>query len=372
MSIAPAVVPRDVLTVTRTSRAVRWWVPLVAVALVAVVTARGLLAGVGVVEQAGVWAGSTSWTAWFFGTVDPAAATAVGAPAALWIPALVARFTGWEGVAVPLTVLAVAVGAVAVRRVAGRGAGLAAAAVLAVTLPVDCAHAVPALFLALAGWALTRRRFATAGLALGLVVLAAGFAGLGAVVVAVLTVRRLGGALRLLAGTVTVVAAWGVVAWGWPGAHPVVTWRGAVGGVAVPVLVALGVCAAQAVWTRFPSRPVRVTLVAATTLAALVWLPGAASTASAEPEVASLLAGSGTTWSAAVAGTEQAAGLELASGTSVLAADDLTLAAFQSYVATGRVRYVVSDGMPAESLSWVAQEHEATSVGGRTVYDLAG
>jgi hypothetical protein len=353
MSIAPAVVPRDVLTVTRTSRAVRWWVPLVAVALVAVVTARGLLAGVGVVEQAGVWAGSTSWTAWFFGTVDPAAATAVGAPAALWIPALVARFTGWEGVAVPLTVLAVAVGAVAVRRVAGRGAGLAAAAVLAVTLPVDCAHAVPALFLALAGWALTRRRFVTAGLA-------------------VLTVRRLGGALRLLAGTVTVVAAWGVVAWGWPGAHPVVTWRGAVGGVAVPVLVALGVCAAQAVWTRFPSRPVRVTLVAATTLAALVWLPGAASTASAEPEVASLLAGSGTTWSAAVAGTEQAAGLELASGTSVLAADDLTLAAFQSYVATGRVRYVVSDGMPAEILSWVAQEHEATSVGGRTVYDLAG
>ncbi|MDQ1682228.1 MAG: hypothetical protein QOH99_769, partial [Frankiaceae bacterium] len=96
-------------------------------------------------------------------------------------------------------------------------------------------------------------------------------------------------------------------------------------------------------------------------------------------------------WPAAAVGSNQAAGVQLASGLPVMAIGGFngsdnspTLAQFQQYVADGRVHYFLANGgggrgfgtanggstASTEISSWVAANFTATTVGGVTVYDL--
>ncbi|MDQ1723782.1 MAG: hypothetical protein QOG52_810 [Frankiaceae bacterium] len=96
-------------------------------------------------------------------------------------------------------------------------------------------------------------------------------------------------------------------------------------------------------------------------------------------------------WPAAAVGSNQAAGVQLASGLPVMAIGGFngsdnspTLAQFQQYVADGRVHYFLANGgggrgfgtanggstASADISSWVAANFTATTVGGVTVYDL--
>ncbi len=114
--------------------------------------------------------------------------------------------------------------------------------------------------------------------------------------------------------------------------------------------------------------------------------PGAATTSS---DLVTLLQDAGTTWAAAVSGSQSAASLELASDTAVMAmggwSDDPTptLAQFQQYVADGDVHYLVGgggmgggrqdggrDSDVTKIQEWVAANYTALTVGGQTVYDL--
>jgi len=120
-----------------------------------------------------------------------------------------------------------------------------------------------------------------------------------------------------------------------------------------------------------------------------------------DPALVGLLQSAGTKWSAATVGAMQAGPLALASGTDVMAIGGFsggdpapTLAQFQSYVTGGQVHYFIaggfgggpgggatstSDGTDARRggdrsnstiSAWVEQHYTATTVGGRTVYDL--
>ena len=108
---------------------------------------------------------------------------------------------------------------------------------------------------------------------------------------------------------------------------------------------------------------------------------------SADPALVSLLQAAGTKWSAATVGSMAAAPLALSSTTDVMAIGGFsgsdpapTLAAFQSYVAAGQVHYFISGDAPGGGpgggrggstiSAWVQQHFTATTVGGRTVYDL--
>ncbi|GAA2902284.1 hypothetical protein GCM10010472_70600 [Pseudonocardia halophobica] len=113
--------------------------------------------------------------------------------------------------------------------------------------------------------------------------------------------------------------------------------------------------------------------------------PGAESV---DAELVTLLRNAGTRWAAATTGSQGAASMELASGASVMAMGGFigsdpypTLQQFQQYVANGEIRYFVTGGMgggpggrggaTSEITTWVEQHYTATTVGGRTVYDLA-
>jgi hypothetical protein len=114
--------------------------------------------------------------------------------------------------------------------------------------------------------------------------------------------------------------------------------------------------------------------------------PGGPSMGSDEnnTELAGLLAGAHTTWSAATSGSQSASSLEIASGTPVMAiggwsGDPVpTLQQFIDYVHTGRIAYYVAGnrggpghGASAQQIAdWVAQHYPATKVGGTTVYHL--
>jgi 4-amino-4-deoxy-L-arabinose transferase-like glycosyltransferase len=111
---------------------------------------------------------------------------------------------------------------------------------------------------------------------------------------------------------------------------------------------------------------------------------------SSNTELTALLKASTTKWSAAISGASSAAGLELSSGTSVIALGGWsgsdpspTLAQFQAYVAAGQIHYFISGGGmgggrasgssssdTAQIAAWVAAHYQATTVGGSTVYDL--
>jgi 4-amino-4-deoxy-L-arabinose transferase-like glycosyltransferase len=96
--------------------------------------------------------------------------------------------------------------------------------------------------------------------------------------------------------------------------------------------------------------------------------------------------GSGYRWAAAAIGSNNAAGVQLATGLPVMAIGGFngsdpapTLAQFQAYVAAKQVRYFIGGGLPganggsnaAQLISaWVQQNFRATTVGGSTIYDL--
>ncbi|MGG5172692.1 glycosyltransferase family 39 protein [Pseudarthrobacter sp. J1738] len=115
----------------------------------------------------------------------------------------------------------------------------------------------------------------------------------------------------------------------------------------------------------------------------------------ADAEVTALLKSTNTKWSAIVSGATQAASLELASDTSVIALGGWngsdpypTLAQFQQMVEDGQIGYFISGGMgggpgggagggagggmggSSEVASWVAANFTAQTVGNSTVYKL--
>ncbi|MFD4671189.1 ArnT family glycosyltransferase [Lentzea sp. NPDC058450] len=102
-------------------------------------------------------------------------------------------------------------------------------------------------------------------------------------------------------------------------------------------------------------------------------------------EVVQLLKATDTEWAAATTGAQSAAGLQLASGRSVIAIGGWngsdpapTLDEFKQLVADGKVRYYVEGGRGGgpggsnEIGEWVAATFTATTVGGQTLYDLQG
>lgn len=110
---------------------------------------------------------------------------------------------------------------------------------------------------------------------------------------------------------------------------------------------------------------------------------------SADPQVAAMLRGTTTTWAAATPTTMAAAGLELASNTSVMGLGGFsgsdptpTLARFRSDVASHEIHYYVAPAttsfggfggrgaalVPIQS--WVQAHYTGTKVGADTVYDL--
>ena len=110
--------------------------------------------------------------------------------------------------------------------------------------------------------------------------------------------------------------------------------------------------------------------------------------AASSAELTALLAGTDSTWSAAVTSAQSAASLELASDTSVMSLGGwggsdsaVTLAQFQAAVDAGEVRYYIDGGQgggpgsgastSAEIAAWVEANFAAQTVGGQTVYDLA-
>jgi hypothetical protein len=115
--------------------------------------------------------------------------------------------------------------------------------------------------------------------------------------------------------------------------------------------------------------------------------------------VAALLRTAGTTWSAATATTMAAAGMELASGTSVMGIGGFsgsdptpTLDQFRAYVTAGKIHYFVESAPPSDGRGgngpgagrggrgvrgavipiqdWVHAHYTGTPVGAETVYDL--
>jgi hypothetical protein len=127
--------------------------------------------------------------------------------------------------------------------------------------------------------------------------------------------------------------------------------------------------------------------------------PGGGSDPSDDTAVTELLRSAGTTWSAATVSARGAAGLELSSGTAVMAIGGFTgsdpaptLTQFQTWVAQGKVHYFLSggdrhggpggagpgggdgrfgrDGVGERISAWVKAHYTATTMGGYTVYDL--
>ncbi len=117
---------------------------------------------------------------------------------------------------------------------------------------------------------------------------------------------------------------------------------------------------------------------------------GGAGEESASPELTALLQSTSTKWSGIVSGASQAASLELASDTSVIALGGWnggdpypTLAEFQAMVERGEIGYFISAGGNgggggggggrggnSEVAAWVAANFEAQTVGTSTVYNL--
>ena len=119
--------------------------------------------------------------------------------------------------------------------------------------------------------------------------------------------------------------------------------------------------------------------------------PGAAAQTSAALVKALRSGASSYRWVAATSGSQSAAGIELASDESVMAiggfngqGGDLSLAAFERYVAKGEIHYYVasergrrpgaggpgSSGSTAAITTWVKTHFTATTIGGQTIYDL--
>lgn len=122
--------------------------------------------------------------------------------------------------------------------------------------------------------------------------------------------------------------------------------------------------------------------------------PGSDQGSSTNTELIDLLSATTTRWSAAVIGSQTAAGYILSTDTAVMAIGGWggsdpapTLAQFQDYVAAGDISYFVvsggggmggggigggggADSSAAQITAWVEATYTATTVGGATVYDL--
>ena len=114
--------------------------------------------------------------------------------------------------------------------------------------------------------------------------------------------------------------------------------------------------------------------------------PGGASVSTA---LKKLVEGTTTKWAAATIGSQQAAGIELATGKAVIAIGGFTgsdnaptLAQFKQWVAEGKIRYFIgggnsggpggsNGGAASQITQWVTQHYTATKVGSTTVYDLS-
>ncbi|MEV8613561.1 glycosyltransferase family 39 protein [Amycolatopsis sp. NPDC051373] len=114
---------------------------------------------------------------------------------------------------------------------------------------------------------------------------------------------------------------------------------------------------------------------------------GLLGTATPGPNLTALLQAPDHTWTAATVGSNNAAGYQLASNLPVLAVGGFngtdpypTLAQFQQYVRNGQIHYFLGDGLTMQGSSgsdyaqqiatWVADNYQATTVDGVTVYDL--
>ncbi len=114
---------------------------------------------------------------------------------------------------------------------------------------------------------------------------------------------------------------------------------------------------------------------------------GGATTTSAELVKALQSEASKYRWAAATSGSQSAATLELSSGQAVMAiggfngqGGNLSLAAFESYVAKGEIHYYIGSGGSAGGpgggnsssaiATWVKAHFTARTIGGETVYDL--
>ena len=108
-----------------------------------------------------------------------------------------------------------------------------------------------------------------------------------------------------------------------------------------------------------------------------------ASSGNVDPQLATLLSATRTTWSAATSGSQAAASLEIASGTAVMAIGGWsndpvpTLAQFVDAVHAGKITYYVESGRMrshdrngGQIADWVQQHYQPMKVGGATVYRL--
>jgi 4-amino-4-deoxy-L-arabinose transferase-like glycosyltransferase len=193
-------------------------------------------------------AGSESWKAWFFGALDPGSFITVDKPPlSLWLMGLSARAFGYSSFSLLLPQALCTVGAVGllyatVRRAFGPGAGLLAAAALALT-PVTVAigrvnnpDALLVLLLVLSAWFTLRavesgrtKHLAWAGAVVGLAFMTKMLQGW-MVVPALAAAYALAGPPRLLArvrgllvagaAMVAVSAAWPLAVSLWPGSAP--------------------------------------------------------------------------------------------------------------------------------------------------------
>ncbi|MGV9678908.1 glycosyltransferase family 39 protein [Nocardia sp. NPDC003482] len=108
--------------------------------------------------------------------------------------------------------------------------------------------------------------------------------------------------------------------------------------------------------------------------------------ASNNTELQNLLKNTHNRWAAATVSAQSAAGLELSTGTSIMAIGGFTgsdnsptLAQFQQYVANGDIHYFIAgngggpggnSGTGAEITTWVKAHFQAVTIGTTTVYDL--
>nr|WP_296779857.1 glycosyltransferase family 39 protein [Rhodococcus sp. (in: high G+C Gram-positive bacteria)] len=103
-----------------------------------------------------------------------------------------------------------------------------------------------------------------------------------------------------------------------------------------------------------------------------------------DPALVTLLQNTDSRWAAATNGSQSAAGIELASGTAVMAIGGWsgdpapTVTQFQDWVAAGDVGYYIGSGQGggrggnSEIADWVAANFTAQTIGTSTVYDLHG
>ena len=103
-----------------------------------------------------------------------------------------------------------------------------------------------------------------------------------------------------------------------------------------------------------PCRLCRVAVV----VALVAVLVGSAGSTAYDPALTALLRAAGAKWAGATVSAQGGAGLELSSGTAVMA------------IGPGGGGPGGGNGVSAQIRTWVQQHYTATTVGGQTVYDL--